>query len=282
MFENSTDGFIELVLNSANTVILAVHIPHMNATAGGGSDEPWAGYEITANPNNLITHINFVQVKFTVPTNSTPTQHKNANCCFDPLWVGLGDVSGATDNVLIQGGVSVGDGVFDQYVSGGTTYHSPYFFYEGLLTTIPYTPWASTCLKVSYGDSVNTTLNHGTYGSSGQYDMQFVYGDNDAHSTCAVYWYMSYTITPTWAYYIYEALKDSRCTYTGNVCQTIQFSTITYTAELNIGFSWFGAFANSNNYNYYAWTMHQGIDNVVAAKNSGTTYTNTWKTSQQI
>ena len=284
MFENPTYGFVELVLNSGNAVIMGAHFPQMNMSASG-ANTGWSGYEATANPNNLVTAIDNAQVDFTVPTNSTPSQNKNGNCCSVSEWVGLGDRQTASDGALIQGGVGIGDSPYDTYSSGGTRYYSPMFWYEGL-GSINLTPWSSTCLNINYGDAVNVTLSKGTYGG-GQYNIQFVYGDNDSGSTCAIYWYMSYSISPTWAYYMLEATSTSTCTYNYNYllgygqCQIIQFSTIPYTAEMNIGFGWFGAFANTNNYNYYADWINQGFQNTAVSTNSGTAFTQTWDSSYQ-
>ncbi len=286
IFGNATYGFIEIIFNSVGSVILATHYPVTNISAAGGANVNWSGYEATANPNNLIIYIDNAQVDFTVPTNSTPSQGKNSNCCQVAEWVGLGDKAAASDGVLIQGGVLIGDGSFDYVTSGGTTYYSPMFFYEGV-GTYAFTPWSSTCLLVNYGDSVNVTINKGTYGNSNQFDIQMVYGDNDPSSTCAIYLYMSYSISPTWVEYIFEAVSNSSCSYdydpiygTG-VCQIIQFDTITYTAEMNIGFGWFGAFANTNNYNYYADWINQGVQNTAVSTSSNTAFVETWDSSTQ-
>jgi hypothetical protein len=127
-----------------------------------------------------------------------------------------------------------------------------------------------------------------------------VYGDNDASSTCAVYWYFGgsgYTFNPYWAYYMYETptyggTYGAGCSYSrggiSHICQTIRFSTIGYTAESYYSGSGWNGFAHAapsgDTQEYVPHYIYQGVQDTSVAVNSGSTtqFTQTWKSSQQL
>jgi len=263
MFSDTRGASIEVIFNPNNSIAKMVYSPPSNETFTGSGDA-WAGYETYRCPSTGCGKVTLAaaQVDFTVPSFQKPTSYENGNCCLDALWAGLGDASGASDNVLTQGGVAVwGD---HQSVTG---YTSPAFWYQQL-TAGPHF-WTSTCLYVNSGDDVNVTVAHGAFGSGGSYDIEIVYSDNDSSSTCAVYWFLNYSITPTYAYSIYEAAKSTGCSYNGEYCQTIQFNTLTYYAYVHYsGAGWDGYAAGpSGIYSGYVqydanWYISQGTTNV--------------------
>jgi len=289
MFSSGGGGSIEVLFSSVNSVTAVRYLPPSNFTATGSSLS-WAGAESYRCPSSGCGKVTLAadQLDFTVPSFQKPSQYENSNCCADGLWPGMGDASGAGDNVLTQGGVLLWG---DHLSYSG--YSSPAFFYQnGALSTAQL--WTSTCLYVNSGDSVNVTIDYGKFGSGGSYDIQMVYGDNDAKSTCAVYWFLQYSITPTYAYYIYEAPVYSQCSYGVLIgpgyCQTIQFNTIKYTGYVKYpGAGWDGFQGPpSGKYSTYTqyigfWYIYQGTTNVdVDGTHGGYTWLQLdWVSSQQ-
>jgi hypothetical protein len=298
-FNNPSFGSIEVFYNSNDSIDKMIFSPpsHVYNTpptnsssnvststnsSSTGANDNWSGYEVERYTCDVHicydTDFTGAQVEFTVPASSAPSSHEDGNCCMDSLWIGLADESGAGDGVLAQGGINV----MAAYNNPFNGYSSPVFFYEGLPSSE--TMFTSTCLKVSTGDNVNTTIRHGSYGG-GSYQIELVYSDNDASSTCAVYVYFAYSITPTWSEYMFEATRASSCSYVDDYCQITQFTTIGYTGYWNAGGGWNG-FDNpaAQTLIVNSYYIDQGIQNTAVAINSGseTQFTETWDTSQQI
>jgi hypothetical protein len=289
MLVDTEGAYIQVIFNPDDSVGRMIYNPPSNASFTG-SNYAWAGYETYRCPSTCgkVT-LASTQVDFTVPSFKQPTSYNNTNCCMDGLWTGLGDKSGASDSVLTQGGVAVyGD---YQLVSG---YSSPTFFYEQLNNGgVKY--WTSTCLVLNSGDTVNVTIQYGSFSYGGNsFDIKQVFGDNDASSTCAVAIFMNYSITPTYAYYIYEAAQSIGCTYPSGrpgYCQTIQFSSLTYDAYVHYpGAGWDGYAATpsgsySGDTQYTAnWYISQGRTDVDidCCNVYSTSFQIDWVSSQQI
>jgi hypothetical protein len=92
-------------------------------------------------------------------------------------------------------------------------------------------------------------------------------------------------MTPT-----YGGAYGDGCTYShggiSDICQSIQFSTITYTAEAYYSASGWSGFSAvpplGDGQTYYSEYIYQGIQNTAVSVSSATQFTQTWDTSQQV
>lgn len=279
IFTNSTFGSIQVFFNSNNSVVKSLFYPPTTRNEFSGSNNIWSGYEQNSLTVRGNIPVDAAQVDFTVESPTLPP-YNNSNCCATAFWVGLGDASGASDGVLAQAGVAVASSYQKSNLDGGVT---PVFWYEQLSAGPNF--WTSTCLVVSNGDYVNVTMNFGSF-QGGSYDTQYVYGDNDPSSSCAIYIWTNYFLiaTPTWSYYILEAPSLSTCSSGPGVCQIIEWSTDTFTAEYippGNPATWLGFDTTTGTHTVNSWYINQGYTNTAVSISSSSQFVQTWKTSEQ-